>query len=120
MAKIGIIGAGSWGTALALLLHKNGHRVKVWSYREEEARELSEAREHKSKLPGVGLPEDMEFTSDLESAIEGEDVLVMAVPSTAVRATARKMKAYVREGQIIVDVAKGIEERNRRSGKRIY
>lgn len=110
MAEIGVIGAGSWGTALALLLHKNGHKVKVWSYREEEARELSETREHKSKLPGVSLPEDMEFTSDLMEAAEGKDVLVMAVPSTAVRATAERMKPYVKGGQIIVDVAKGIEE----------
>lgn len=110
MANVGVIGAGSWGTALALLLHKNGHRVKVWSYKEEEARELAEMREHRSKLPGVRLPEDMEFTWNLEEAVEGKDVLVMAVPSTVVRATARQMKPYVRKGQVIVDVAKGIEE----------
>lgn len=110
MADIGIIGAGSWGTALALLLHKNGHTIKVWSYKEEEARELARTREHKSKLPGVRLPEDMEFTWDLKDAAKGKDVLVMAVPSTAVRATAKKLKPYVKEGQIIVDVAKGIEE----------
>ena len=70
MADIGVIGAGSWGTALALLLYKNGHRVTVWSYKEEEARELAETREHKSKLPGVRLPEDMEFTWDIKDAAE--------------------------------------------------
>ena len=57
MAKVGIMGAGSWGTALALLLHKNGHEVMVWSISEEEVKMLSEEREHKSKLPGVKLPE---------------------------------------------------------------
>ncbi len=110
MTNIGVIGAGSWGTALALLLHKNGHKVSVWSYREEEAEELARTREHKSKLPGVRLPEDMTFTADLKAAAEGKDVLVMAVPSTAVRATAKRLVPYIGEGQILVDVAKGIEE----------
>ena len=110
MAKVGIMGAGSWGTALALLLHKNGHEVTVWSISEEEVKMLSEEREHKSKLPGVKLPEDMVFTSDMESAIVEKDFVVLAVPSSYTRGTARKMKPYVKDGQILVDVAKGIEE----------
>ena len=110
MADISIIGAGSWGTALAVLLHKNGHRVTVWSIMESEIEMLTREREHKDKLPGVRLPEDMEFTWDLKDAVEGKDVLVMAVPSTAVRTVAKRMNPYVRKGQIIVDVAKGIEE----------
>lgn len=63
MVKVGIMGAGSWGTALALLLHSNGHEVTVWSISEEEVQMLSEKREHESKLPGVKIPEDMLFTS---------------------------------------------------------
>lgn len=110
MGKVGIMGAGSWGTALALLLHKNGHEVTVWSISEEEVKMLSEEREHKSKLPGVKLPEDMVFTSDMESAIVEKDFVVLAVPSPYTRGTARKMKPYVKDGQILVDVAKGIEE----------
>ena len=110
MANIGVIGAGSWGTALALLLDKNGHAVTEWSHRPEEAEELSRTREHKSKLPGVKLPETMRFTGDLEEAVTGKDVLIMAVPSTAVRSTAAKIRPYLTKGQIIVDVAKGIEE----------
>ena len=110
MANVGIMGAGSWGTALALLLHKNGHKVTVWSISEEEVEMLSKEREHKSKLPGVKLPEDMEFTSDLEAALTGRDFIVMAVPSPFTRSTAKKMCPYIKEGQIIVDVAKGIEE----------
>ena len=70
MVKVGIMGAGSWGTALALLLHSNGHEVTVWSISEEEVQMLSEKREHESKLPGVKIPEDMLFTSDMESAIK--------------------------------------------------
>ena len=70
MANVGIMGAGSWGTALALLLHKNDHKVTVWSISEEEVEMLSTRREHVSKLPGVPIPEDMVFTSDLEGAVK--------------------------------------------------
>lgn len=110
MANVGVMGAGSWGTALALLLRKNGHQVTVWSINQEEVDMLSSKREHTSKLPGVKLPEEMIFTSNMEEAIVGKDFLVLAVPSPFTRSTARNMKPYVKEGQIIVDVAKGIEE----------
>lgn len=110
MANVGVMGAGSWGTALALLLHANGHQVTVWSINEEEVEMLSKEREHKSKLPGVKIPEDMVFTSDMETTIKEKDFLVLAVPSAFTRGTARNMKPFVKEGQIIVDVAKGIEE----------
>lgn len=110
MADIGVIGAGSWGTALALLLSKNGHKVTVWSIMEQEIEMLSKEREHKDKLPGVKLPEDMEFTTDLEATVKKSEVLVLAVPSPFTRETSKNMAPYVREGQIIVNVAKGIEE----------
>ena len=110
MAKVGVLGAGSWGTALSVLLHDNGHQVTVWSIDEKEVKMLDEKREHELKLPGVKLAEDMIITGDLETAVRGKDFLVLAVPSPFTRETARKMKPYVAEGQIIVDVAKGIEE----------
>lgn len=111
MADISIIGAGSWGTALALLLYKNGHSVTVWSIMEAEITMLQKEHEHKEKLPGVKLPEDMVFTTDLKIAVEGKDVLVLAVPSPYTRATSKSMAPFVREGQVIVNVAKGIEEK---------
>ena len=80
MADISIIGAGSWGTALAVLLHRNGHKITVWSIVEAEIRMLQQEREHKDKLPGVRLPEDMVFTTNLEEAVKDKDVLVLAVP----------------------------------------
>lgn len=110
MANISVIGAGSWGTALALLLHKNGHHVTVWSIVESEIQMLQTEHEHKDKLPGVKLPEDMEFTTDLQAALQDKDVLVLAVPSPYTRSTSHNMAPYVKEGQIIVNVAKGIEE----------
>lgn len=110
MAKIGIIGAGSWGTALAWLLANNGNAVTIWSVIEEEIRLLQEEREQKDKLPGVILQDGMEFTTDLEAAIRDKDTLVLAVPSPYTRSTAAKMAPFVAEGQKIVNVAKGIEE----------
>lgn len=110
MKKIGIIGAGSWGTALAVLLNNNGQQVTVWSVIEDEIKMLKEEREHKDKLPGITLSENIQFTTNLQEAIQGKDLLVLAVPSPYTRSTSKKMKEFVAEGQIIVNVAKGIEE----------
>lgn len=110
MAKVGIIGAGSWGVALATVLDENGHDLTVWSLLEDEVRMLNRDHEHKSKLPGVKLSEQILFTTDLEKAIKGMDLIVVAVPSPYVRSTAKNMRPYIEEGQIVVDVAKGIEE----------
>ena len=110
MAKAGVIGSGSWGTALARVLSKNGHEVTLWSRREEESRMLREERENKSKLPGVILPDDMLCTTDLEQTVEGKDILVLATASPSIRSMAKKMAPYVAAGQLIVDVSKGIEE----------
>ncbi len=110
MRKIGIIGAGSWGTALAVNLTRNNHEVTIWSIMEDEIKMLNEHREHLDKLPGVKLDESMQFTTDLESAIKGMDMLVLAVPSIFTRSTAKNMKPFVEDGQIIACVAKGIED----------
>lgn len=110
MAKAGVLGAGSWGTALAILLHNNGHEVTVWSINKEEVEMLSTKREHESKLPGVKIPEAICFTNELEEAMKEKDFLVLAVPSPFTRSTARSMQPYLADGQRIVNVAKGIEE----------
>ena len=110
MANVGVLGAGSWGTALSVLLTENGHQVTVWSIDENEVNMLNEKREHVQKLPGVKLPDSMVVTTDLEGTVKGKDFLVLAVPSPFTRSTAKKMAPFVAEGQIIVDVAKGIKE----------
>lgn len=110
MAKVSVIGAGSWGTAVAKLLCTNGHQVTVWSHREDEIRMFLEYRENRTKLPGVKLPESIVYTTELSEAVVGMELLVLAVPSRAVRSTAQKMASLVKDGQIIVSLAKGIEE----------
>ncbi|MBR3307011.1 MAG: NAD(P)-dependent glycerol-3-phosphate dehydrogenase [Lachnospiraceae bacterium] len=110
MAAIGMIGAGSWGIALSWLLNNNGHKVTVWSALKDEIEMLSREREHKDKLPGVKLDDKISFTTDLEEACTDKELLVLAVPSIFTRKTAAQMKPFVKEGQKIVNVAKGIEE----------
>ena len=112
MADISVIGSGSWGTALAWLLRNNGHRVTLWSYLREENEMFLKYRENVDKLPGVLLDQEVVFTNQLEESIPGRDMLVLAVPSPAIRSTARNMRGLVSEGQLIVNVAKGIEEKN--------
>ena len=108
--KISVIGAGSWGIALAKLLYNNGNEITVWSALEDEIIMLNIEREHKDKLPGVKLPDDMIFTTGLEEAMKDSKILVLAVPSPFVRNTAKSMAPFYKSEQIIVNVAKGIEE----------
>lgn len=110
MKKISVIGAGSWGTALACLLSDNHHDVTIWSIDENEVCMLNTFREQKEKLSGVKVPEDIKVTGDLEEALKEKDILVMAVPSIFVRSTAKKMAEFMSWDPIIVNVAKGIEE----------
>lgn len=109
MASIGVIGSGTWGTALAILLCSNGHHVEIWSAIESEVEALKSTHLHPN-LGDVKIPEEIVITGNLEEAMRDKELLVLAVPSVFVRETARKMKPWIREGQIIANVAKGIEE----------
>lgn len=109
MVKIGILGAGTWGTALAILLCDNGHDVTMWSKLEREAKELDESRDNIKNLPGARLPKDVKITLDLKEACTDKDLIVMAVASPYIRATAKEVAPFIKEGQIIVNVSKGLE-----------
>lgn len=106
--KITVLGSGGWGTALALLLLENGNDVTLWSYAEEESKKLRETREN-PLLPGVKLPEEMQFSTDM-ACVKGCGAIVMATPSFAVRSTAAQLRELADEGTIIVSVSKGIEK----------
>ena len=111
MAKISVMGAGSWGTALAILLNNNGHQVILWSALGDEVALLCEKRENPGKLPGVKIPEGILITKDEKLAMDQPDVVILAVPSPFTRSTSKRLAPYVRQGQIIVNVAKGVEEK---------
>lgn len=111
MNKICILGAGSWGTALSILLCNNGHPVTVWSIDPEEVLMLNDYREQRDKLPGVMVPGAIEFTTNMELALSGADMVVCAVPSPFVRSTMKSAAPYIADGTIVVDVAKGIEDK---------
>lgn len=111
MAKISVMGAGSWGTALAILLNNNGHQVILWSALGDEVALLCEKRENPAKLPGVKIPEGILITKDEKLAMDQPDVVILAVPSPFTRSTSKRLASYVRQGQIIVNVAKGVEEK---------
>ena len=110
MTKIAVFGAGTWGIALARLLAANGRDVTVWSALPAELKSLSTTRRHPN-LPGMELPATMHYTADIAEACTGRDILLFAVPSPFVRATAKKAAPHIPEGQLIVDVAKGIEDK---------
>ena len=110
MKKVSVIGAGSWGSVLAVLLANNGHEVTLWTHDPHEIEMLSTKREQVEKLPGVKLPDNIMIEADLKTALTDEDVVVMAVPSPVVRMVAKQMSPFIKDGQIIVNVAKGIED----------
>lgn len=107
--KIAVIGSGGWGTALAIMLAKTGQDVTIWSFDDKEYERLYNDRENRAYLPGVLFPEGLKCTNDL-SVAKGAEIVVMAVPSFAVRATARKLSEYITDGQIVLSVSKGIEK----------
>ena len=107
MTKIGVLGAGTWGMALARMLCISGHEVTVWSALEREVEEFSATRCHPN-LPGMVIPDEIEFTKQIEEVCRNKEILLFAVPSPFVRATARKAAPYIADDQIIVEVAKGM------------
>ena len=109
MADIAVLGSGGWGCAMSIMLSKCGHKVSLWSKFEQEIEELSVSREHKKLLSGVKIPDSVDFCTDLE-CIKGKDIIVFAVPSFALRETARAVKGLIEEDQVIVNIGKGLEE----------
>ncbi len=106
--KFGILGAGTWGISLASLLVKNEHDVTVWSAIPEEIDELSESCVHKN-LPDIILPKSIKYTKNIQEIADEADIILFVVPSSFVRATAKRIAPYLKDGTIIINCAKGIE-----------
>lgn len=106
--NVSIIGAGSFGTAIAVLLEKKGYNIKLWCFLEEEAKTLTKTRKN-PLLPGVELPQNVFCTSDMKTAVDSADLVVTVVPSFATRKTAKALSPYIKEGQPMVNLSKGLE-----------
>ena len=113
--KIAVIGSGSWGCAISAVLAEKGNDVCLWSYFQEESEALKTDRENKKNLPGLILPENITFTSDLETAVRGCSVMIMVTPSAAVGNTAEKMRPHVENGAVIVCASKGFDSKTQKT-----
>jgi glycerol-3-phosphate dehydrogenase (NAD(P)+) len=107
--RIGIIGAGGWGTALALQIHQNGHEVDLWEFFPDYAGHMERLRENPDFLPGIPIPDSIRITSDLGSAVHDKEVLVFAVPSHVMRRVAVQISSYGFGKALLVSASKGIE-----------
>lgn len=108
--NIGILGDGGWGTALALVLHRNGHRVRVWGPFPDYIQTIRQTRENKKFLPGVPLPVELEWTSDKSRAVEDAEIVVLAVPSRFFKAVATDFRPLIKPSVHVVSVAKGLDK----------
>lgn len=107
--KIAVIGSGSWGSAISVLLAEKDNDVYLWSWIQEETDRLNRDRENKEFLPGIPFPDNITCTHDMKECIENAEVIVTAAPSPATRTTAKQMAPFVKKGQIIVNISKGLE-----------
>src|SRR3989338_4081871 len=110
ISKISIIGAGSWGTALAILLAEKGYKVSLWARRKELAVEINKKRENGQYLKNIRIPKNITATHSMKDAAENSDMVVFAVPSEFLRHTAKSFSGFIKKNMIVVHVVKGIEE----------
>ena len=110
MEKVCVLGTGSWGSALGLTLAKKGYEVSMWTLNEEQAKRINKTKENIDYLPGVLFPNNMTVTTSLEEAVLNSIIIVLAVPSQAIRSVCNQIKPFIKDEQIIVDVAKGLEK----------
>lgn len=109
MNRIGVLGAGTIGMSLARMLYNSGNEVQVWSAVEQELIDCEMTRRHKN-LPGMVIPDGVTFTRSIEAVCTDKDILMFAIPSVFIRSTVAQARPYIRDGQIIADVGKGIEK----------
>lgn len=110
--KIAVLGAGGWGTTLAILLHFNGHTITLWEYFRSYAKVLEKNRENKNYLPGISIPDEIKITHDLNDAVDQQNMIVLAVPSQYLRSVIKNVSPGNLKNSILVSVAKGIENKS--------
>ena len=112
MKKIGVIGAGSWGTALATVVAGKGHQVKIWDINEAHLKSMEENRENVNYLPGVPLNENIQIAYTTEEALKDADVVLFSAPAQHFRSALASSKAYIKDDALVINVAKGIEQKS--------
>lgn len=118
--KIAVIGSGSWGCAAAILTAKKGNDVYLWSWKLSEAELLERERENRALLPGAVFPDNIVCSNDMELCVRDAELIVTVVPSPATRETAKRLAQYVKKGQIIVNLSKGLEESTLKRLSEVY
>jgi len=109
--KISVLGAGGWGTTLAILLHYNGHDVTLWEYKKNYSKILNKTRRNERYLPGIKIPKEIKITPDLDESAEKKNIIVLAVPSQFLRSVVKNISYSTIKNSILVSVAKGIENK---------
>lgn len=109
MTKIGILGGGSWGTALAILLANKNNEVHIWVRNKEQLRQMKELRENKKYLPGISIPDEIEITDDISKVIYGKKLIVLSTATHGIREVLESSRSEFNNNQVMVNVAKGIE-----------
>ncbi|MEK9198021.1 NAD(P)H-dependent glycerol-3-phosphate dehydrogenase [Lysinibacillus halotolerans] len=109
MENVTILGAGSWGTALAIVLAENGHNTLLWTHRIEQANEINEQHTNEKYLPNIQLPTKLTATADLQEAVNHSNIIVVAVPTKAIREVCHSMMTFLNDKKLFVHVSKGIE-----------
>ncbi|MFC0014688.1 MULTISPECIES: NAD(P)H-dependent glycerol-3-phosphate dehydrogenase [Allobacillus] len=109
MKKVTVLGAGSWGTALAMVLAHNGHDVRLWSHRKEQADEINNQHTNDKYLPGIELPDKITGYHDLKQALESSEAVLVVVPTKAIRDVIKQAKQYLTSDQVLMHASKGIE-----------
>lgn len=110
MSRVGVIGDGGWGTALALVLHRNGHRVRVWGPFADYVARIREERENVKFLPGADLPPEIAWTSNRAEAVEGADAVVLAVPSRYFKSVVESFATHIPKSALVASVTKGLDQ----------
>ncbi|MCK8101054.1 NAD(P)H-dependent glycerol-3-phosphate dehydrogenase [Bacillus sp. 2CMS4F] len=109
MKRVTMLGAGSWGTALALVLADNNHDVRIWGHRAELIQQINDLHENKDYLPDVKLPESIRATTEIGEAVSDADFIIVAVPTKAIREVLRQAVPFMTKKAVFVHVSKGIE-----------
>lgn len=109
MKKIAVLGAGSWGTALSIVLADNGHDVRLWSHRRDQVEEINEKNSNERYLPNIPLPKKLIGYEHIEEAVQDADIVLFVVPTSAIREVCAKIKRVVSDHTVFVHASKGIE-----------